>query len=99
MDFQSWISNIEGLAGVYAFDILPDGSFSEIKLMAVNKQNEGLNPQTRRTGILSGHTLPGVLVGCELRGLCLPLRQYGSAALFLRKCPRILAEGILYPDN
>ena len=49
MDFQSWISNIEGLAGVYAFDILPDGSFSEIKLMAVNKQNEGLI--IRRQGV------------------------------------------------
>lgn len=42
MDFQSWISNIEGLAAVYAFDIMPDGSNSEIKLMAVNKQNEGI---------------------------------------------------------
>ena len=42
MDFQSWITNIDGLAGVYAFDILPDGSFSEIRLMAVNKQNEGI---------------------------------------------------------
>ena len=42
MDFQSWINNIEGLGGVYAFDIMPDGSFSEIRLMAVNKQNEGI---------------------------------------------------------
>ena len=42
MDFQSWITNVEGLAGVYAFDILPDGSFSEIRLMAVNRQNEGI---------------------------------------------------------
>ena len=42
MDFQSWITNVEGLAAVYAFDILPDGSFSEIRLMAVNRQNEGI---------------------------------------------------------
>ncbi|MBR5088303.1 MAG: GGDEF domain-containing protein [Ruminiclostridium sp.] len=42
MDFQSWITNIEGLSGIYSFDILPDGSFSEIRLMGVNKQNEGI---------------------------------------------------------
>lgn len=42
MDFQSWIDNIRGLAGVYAFDILPDGTFSEIRLMAVNRQNSGI---------------------------------------------------------
>ena len=42
MDFQSWISNIEGMSGIYSFDILPDGSFSEIRLMGVNKQNEGI---------------------------------------------------------
>ena len=39
MDFQSWIENVEGWASVYAFDILPDGSFSEIRLMAFNSQN------------------------------------------------------------
>lgn len=35
------------MAGVYSFDIMPDGTYSEIRLMAVNKQNEGilfLNP-------------------------------------------------------
>lgn len=42
MDFQSWIDNLEGLAAVYAFDILPDGSFSEIKLMGMNRQNTGM---------------------------------------------------------
>ena len=42
MDHQSWIEGIDGLASLYAFDILPDGSFSEIRLMAVNKQNEGM---------------------------------------------------------
>ena len=42
MDFQSWINNVSGLAGIYSFDIMPDGSYSEIRLMAVNKQNEGV---------------------------------------------------------
>ena len=67
MDFQSWISNIEGLAGVYAFDILPDGSFSEIKLMAVNKQNEGII--TRRPGAPKFY--PGI-----------PYREYWSDVNF-----------------
>ncbi len=42
MDYQSWIENFEGLAALYSFDIMPDGSFSEIRLMGVNKQNLGL---------------------------------------------------------
>ena len=42
MDFQSWIQNLGGLAAVYSFDILRDGSFSEIRLMAVNQQNTGI---------------------------------------------------------
>lgn len=42
MDYQSWIEGIDGLASLYSFDILPDGSFSEIRLMAVNKKNEGM---------------------------------------------------------
>ena len=42
MDFQSWIEGIDGLASLYSFDILEDGSFSEIRLMAVNKQNIGM---------------------------------------------------------
>ena len=48
MDYQSWIEGINGLASLYSFDILDDGSFSEIRLMAVNKQNVGMlqmNPQ------------------------------------------------------
>lgn len=48
MNFESWIEGINGLASLYSFDILEDGSFSEIRLMAVNKQNVGmlhLNPQ------------------------------------------------------
>lgn len=42
MNLQTWIEGIDGLASLYSFDILPDGSFSEIRLMAVNKQNEGM---------------------------------------------------------
>ena len=48
MDFQSWIEGIDGLASLYSFDIMPDGSFSEIRLMAVNQQNVGMlhmNPE------------------------------------------------------
>lgn len=42
MDIQSWIEGIDGLASLYSFDVLPDGSFSEIRLMAVNQQNTGM---------------------------------------------------------
>ena len=42
MDFQSWIEGINGLASLYSFDILDDGSFGEIRLMAVNQQNVGM---------------------------------------------------------
>ena len=42
MDYQSWIEGIDGLASLYSFDIMPDGNFSEIRLMAVNKQNVGM---------------------------------------------------------
>ncbi|WP_029319002.1 GGDEF domain-containing protein [Butyrivibrio sp. AE3004] len=39
MDYQSWIEGIDGLASLYSFDLLEDGSYSEIRLMAVNKKN------------------------------------------------------------
>ena len=42
MDFQAWIENVEGMAAVYSFDILPDGTNSEIRLMTVNRQNTGV---------------------------------------------------------
>ena len=42
MEIKSWIEGINGLASLYSFDILPDGSFSEIRLMAVNQQNVGM---------------------------------------------------------
>ncbi|WP_026528583.1 sensor domain-containing diguanylate cyclase [Butyrivibrio sp. VCD2006] len=40
MDYQSWIEGINELASLYSFDILSDGSFSEIRLMAVNQMND-----------------------------------------------------------
>ena len=42
MNLQSWLEGIDGLASLYSFDIYPDGCFSEIRLMGVNKQNEGM---------------------------------------------------------
>lgn len=42
MDFQNWIEYVHDMAGIYAFDILPDGSFSEIRLMAIKKDPTGL---------------------------------------------------------
>ena len=42
MDHQTWLEGIDGLASLYSFDILPDGSYSEIRLMGVNKQNVGM---------------------------------------------------------
>lgn len=40
MDYQAMVDGVDGMATLYSFDILPDGSFSEIRLMAVNEQNE-----------------------------------------------------------
>ena len=42
MDYQAWLEGVDALASLYAFDIFPDGSFSEIRLMGVNKQKEGM---------------------------------------------------------
>ena len=42
MDYQAWIEGIDGLASLYSFDITADEKYSEIRLMAVNKQNEGM---------------------------------------------------------
>ena len=36
MDLQSLVNKFKVIAGVYAFDILPDGSYSEIRIMAIN---------------------------------------------------------------
>ena len=42
MDYQFFLECIDGLASLYSFDIFPDGSFSEIRLMGVNKLNVGM---------------------------------------------------------
>ncbi len=42
MNYQSWIEVINGKASLYSFDILPDGKYSEIRLMAVNRESEGM---------------------------------------------------------
>ncbi|MBR6045138.1 MAG: GGDEF domain-containing protein [Ruminococcus sp.] len=42
MDYQDFLEGVDALASLYSFDILPDGSFSEIRLMGVNRQNEGM---------------------------------------------------------
>ena len=42
MEYKSWIEGIDGLASLYSFDIQQDGSFSEIRLMAVNQMNSGM---------------------------------------------------------
>ncbi|WP_295156474.1 diguanylate cyclase domain-containing protein [uncultured Ruminococcus sp.] len=47
MDYQLFVDGIDAAASVYSFDVLPDGSFGEIRLMAVNKGFFGffsLNP-------------------------------------------------------
>ncbi|SEH38160.1 hypothetical protein SAMN02910265_00208 [Ruminococcus flavefaciens] len=40
--YQDYVEKISGMAGIYSFDILPDGSFSEIRLIALNKLNGGV---------------------------------------------------------
>ena len=44
MDLQNLVDNIHSIAAVYAFDILPDGSFSEIRLMAINAAYAAILP-------------------------------------------------------
>lgn len=39
MDLQALVNKFKIIAGVYAFDILPDGSCSEIRIMAINDLN------------------------------------------------------------
>lgn len=33
-DFQAYVDSINGMAGIYSFDVFPDGSYSEIRLMS-----------------------------------------------------------------
>lgn len=40
MDLQALVNKFKIIAGVYAFDILPDGSYSEIRIMAINALND-----------------------------------------------------------
>ena len=40
MDLQKIVNKFKIIAGVYAFDILPDGSYSEIRIMAINDLND-----------------------------------------------------------
>ncbi|MBR4628618.1 MAG: GGDEF domain-containing protein [Ruminococcus sp.] len=40
--YQEYVEKINGMAGIYSFDIMPDGSFSEIRLIALNKMNGGV---------------------------------------------------------
>lgn len=42
MNFQTWIESIHAMAGIFGFDILPDGSFSEIRMYAVNQHYQGV---------------------------------------------------------
>ena len=42
MDYQSWIESFNVHASLYSFDILEDGSYGEIRLMAFNKLSEGM---------------------------------------------------------
>ena len=42
MDYQLFVDGIDAMASVYSFDVLPDGSFGEIRMIAVNKGFEGL---------------------------------------------------------
>ena len=43
-DFQAYVDSINGMAGIYSFDILPDGSYSEIRLMAIRGGIQGMGP-------------------------------------------------------
>ncbi len=43
-DFQGSVDRISGMSAIYAFDILPDGSYSEIRLMAIRGGVQGMGP-------------------------------------------------------
>ena len=40
--YQDYVERINGMAGIYAFDVFSDGSFGDIRLIAINKQNGGV---------------------------------------------------------
>ena len=43
-DFQAYVDSINGMAGIYSFDVFPDGSYSEIRLMAIRGGVQGMGP-------------------------------------------------------
>lgn len=43
-DFQAYVDRINGMSGIYSFDVLPDGSYSEIRLMAIRGGVQGMGP-------------------------------------------------------
>ncbi|MCR5012788.1 MAG: hypothetical protein K6A72_10620 [Lachnospiraceae bacterium] len=43
MDYQSWIDSFDGSVSLYSFDILPDGSYSEIPVENVLFTGESLD--------------------------------------------------------
>ena len=42
MDLQALVNKFKIIAGVHAFDILPDGSYSAIRIMAINDLNDNM---------------------------------------------------------
>ena len=42
MNYQSWIERIDGIATIYQFDVMSDGTFGEICMTAVNRQNKAM---------------------------------------------------------
>lgn len=43
-DFQAYVDRINGMSGIYSFDVFPDGSYSEIRLMAIRGGIQGAPP-------------------------------------------------------
>ncbi len=44
MDHQAFADNIKAIAAVFAFEVLPDGSFSEIRILAMNRYYAAVLP-------------------------------------------------------
>ncbi len=42
MEYLKGIDSFSGLVSIYSFDILPDGSFGEIRIMQVNNANHNV---------------------------------------------------------
>ena len=78
MDFQKWSDSIQAMTSVYSFDIYPDGKFSEIRLMAVNRYFIGM--LSRRPG--APEFYPGI-----------PYREYFQDINFESYCYRCASTG------